>query len=299
MHTALSNSLSLATAIDTESTPVVSQETTSPVPAWFITLLATGMILLLIWLARKAMYPKRWSLANTPGRRNRLDLLLLIAMIIFAFSVCGFLSAGVFEGLKLVIPEPKAELCGMLTLQVLELPAWILIAHWGFHHGLAGMGLTLRRWKTGLLRGVVTALIAIPVCLFLQSAIIYFAKLVGIDGDLPAHPLMEAFHTGALPWKLLVAVIAVVMAPLTEEILFRGLLQSGLRRTFRNPWIAIAIASIIFGAVHYPMWPSIIPLMLFAAMLGYNYERTGKLLSPIIAHAIFNAVFLLTGPGGT
>ena len=44
---------------------------------------------------------------------------------------------------------------------------------------------------------------------------------------------------------------AVVVAPMAEEVFFRGLLQTFLVNVLRNRWTAIAVASTLFAAVHF------------------------------------------------
>ena len=79
-------------------------------------------------------------------------------------------------------------------------------------------------------------------------------------------------------WKALDVFSAVVLAPVVEEIVFRGLLQSMLRNYFRGAWPAVLIASAIFAAMHgSPHWfPALFAL---GVVLGYNYERTGRLFA--------------------
>jgi membrane protease YdiL (CAAX protease family) len=89
---------------------------------------------------------------------------------------------------------------------------------------------------------------------------------------------------------ILVGIGAVVMAPLAEEILFRGFLYRNLRDNLGRPW-AIVASGLIFGAVH--MHPQfILPLAGLGAGLALLYEWTGSLWLPIIAHAAWNALTL-------
>jgi len=49
---------------------------------------------------------------------------------------------------------------------------------------------------------------------------------------------------------------------------------------------------VLFTFVHYPHWQNMPALLALSIVLGYNYERSGRLVGPIVTHALFNAVFL-------
>ena len=80
-----------------------------------------------------------------------------------------------------------------------------------------------------------------------------------------------------------------IMAPLVEELLFRGAIQGHLLRKGMNPWTALFVASAIFGIVH--MNPAQI-LFAFAIGLifGWLYYRTGSLVPGIVGHFINNSI---------
>ena len=80
-----------------------------------------------------------------------------------------------------------------------------------------------------------------------------------------------------------------LLAPVLEELLFRGAIQGCLQQVGKNPWTAIIIASLIFGIVH--MNPAQIPFaFLIGIMFGWLYYRTGSLLPGIIGHVLNNSV---------
>jgi membrane protease YdiL (CAAX protease family) len=99
------------------------------------------------------------------------------------------------------------------------------------------------------------------------------------------------------PLQLLLAVLAaVVLAPLAEELLFRGLLHRGLRRRFALV-PATAVSSILFALVHVEVVLSqplaLAGLTLVGAVLAIAYERTGSLVVPVVIHAVHNAVTIV------
>ena len=94
------------------------------------------------------------------------------------------------------------------------------------------------------------------------------------------------------PWLVLLGLSVVVMAPLSEEVFFRGLVQSMLRRYLHRPWVAVVVTGLLFSLLHWPYWYSMPALLALGIAIGYNYERTGRLWAPILIHALFNALNL-------
>lgn len=80
-----------------------------------------------------------------------------------------------------------------------------------------------------------------------------------------------------------------LLAPILEELLFRGAIQGSIQASGKSPWIAIVISSLIFGVVH--MNPAQIPFaFLLGMMFGWLYYRTGSLLPGIIGHVLNNSI---------
>ena len=83
-----------------------------------------------------------------------------------------------------------------------------------------------------------------------------------------------------------------IMAPLVEELLFRGAIQGHLLRKGMNPWGALFIASAIFGIIH--MNPIQIPFAFAIGMIfGWLYYRTGSLVPGIVGHFLNNSIACL------
>lgn len=95
------------------------------------------------------------------------------------------------------------------------------------------------------------------------------------------------------------ALAITIIVPITEEFLFRGLLQGWLKSKFHNVTIAIAITSIIFAFFHFSSMHGIsnieliTTLVLLSCMLGYIYERQRSLWAPVGFHSLFNGLSLL------
>jgi len=105
--------------------------------------------------------------------------------------------------------------------------------------------------------------------------------------------LKTTLQTPALTILALISIV--IIAPIVEEFLFRGALQTYLKRRFQ-PKTAIIIASACFGLFHYSPDQgygnlSLIPsLFVFGCFLGYVYEKQGSLYASIGLHLAFNFV---------
>ena len=87
------------------------------------------------------------------------------------------------------------------------------------------------------------------------------------------------------PWQG--PLLAVVIAPLTEEVVFRGVLLRGLLGRW-NPWAAIVLSAGLFAAMH--LNPAQAPIAFaLGLVLGWTYVRTRSLGLCIIGHALNNA----------
>lgn len=92
----------------------------------------------------------------------------------------------------------------------------------------------------------------------------------------------------------IIGILAIaVIAPILEEVLFRGAIQGYLMRHFENPWVGIIAASLIFGIIHMN------PIQIFYAtflglVFGWIYYRTGSLMPVIIGHVLNNSLAALT-----
>jgi membrane protease YdiL (CAAX protease family) len=81
-----------------------------------------------------------------------------------------------------------------------------------------------------------------------------------------------------------------VVAPIAEELFFRGFLFGALRK--HGLWLAALVSGITFGLVHVSSSPIgfIVPLAALGVILALLYERTGSLYPPIALHALNNSI---------
>jgi uncharacterized protein len=84
-------------------------------------------------------------------------------------------------------------------------------------------------------------------------------------------------------------VLLVVVAPLTEELLFRGLMLRGMLGRYGAPKAVLTVAA-LFAVVHLNPWQALSAVAL-GALLGWFYVRTRSLLPPLLGHAVANGCY--------
>lgn len=93
------------------------------------------------------------------------------------------------------------------------------------------------------------------------------------------------------------AILAVIIAPISEEILFRGF----IRRIFKNDLVYIAISGIVFGIIHcmyaeenWLMYLFVLPYAVMGAGFAKLYAKTNNIVANILLHFIWNLLVLGT-----
>ncbi len=149
------------------------------------------------------------------------------------------------------------------------------------HSGLAGT----------VVSGAATFALALPVLALTAKASEMIVRAAGLPVD--KQDLIGMFARADSPWLLTVMIaLAVVVAPLTEELVFRAGVFRYLRT--RIPRSFALILPALFFAVLHVNWKtlsglaSVPPLVLLAVIFSLAYERTGRIGTPIVAHALFN-----------
>ncbi|WP_438482675.1 lysostaphin resistance A-like protein [Oleiharenicola lentus] len=133
--------------------------------------------------------------------------------------------------------------------------------------------------------GAVTLLVAMPIVTIVSLIWGYILRRIGLPED--PQPLIAIFAGTRSLWVILgMLTVACVLAPVSEELMFRGGVFRFLRqRTGRT--VALVVSGLLFGAMH-QNWAGFIPLAVFGAILAVAYETTGDIRVPIVAHALFN-----------
>lgn len=185
-------------------------------------------------------------------------------------------------------PEPSLAspvfLAQMMLGQLLSLAIVWAAAGW---KGARAETLRLAPPQTGWLAaagyGVLLVALIGPVEILLY-------RLAGIELFTDGRWLLEGLHSPLWP---LVAVAAVVLAPLWEELTFRGFLLSALTRSPLGFWPAAVLSSGLWTLLHVGYsWPGLASVFLAGIGLSWVMGRTGSMRAAVVAHAVINAFSL-------
>lgn len=135
--------------------------------------------------------------------------------------------------------------------------------------------------RGGLVTFAIALTAVVPVSILWQGTL----RALGIDA--PPQDLLSLFRdTGDRPAFIALLLLAIVVAPVTEELLFRAGIFRWLRtRTLRG--VALLLPAFLFALIHGNL-AVLLPLLTLALVLALAYEHHGHVGVPILAHALFN-----------
>ena len=103
--------------------------------------------------------------------------------------------------------------------------------------------------------------------------------------------IVEMFsQSSTLEQRILIIVLAVSLAPLAEEFIFRFFMYGVVKR-YCGRIVGVVVSALLFAAVHAHL-PSFAPLFVLGACFAIAYEWSGSILVPMMMHALFNAITL-------
>lgn len=119
----------------------------------------------------------------------------------------------------------------------------------------------------------------------------YITQLIPTTGYLlgPLYKMYMDEFSKLMKDPFALIIMTVVLAPILEEILFRGILMKGLLNNGTRPVTAIVLSAFIFGVVHFNPW-QFAGAFLLGLVLGLVYYKTKSLLMPVLLHAFNNLV---------
>ena len=116
-----------------------------------------------------------------------------------------------------------------------------------------------------------------------------FTELASIILLLPSEIEGTEEQISNLTGEILGAISISILAPIAEEIGYRGVLLGGLLRMRCKPWVAIVLSAIVFALVH-GFSVKLFGTMVFGIITGWLYWRTRSLIPGIIAHIVNNSL---------
>ncbi len=194
-----------------------------------------------------------------------------------------------------ILSNDPWSVSGMIVGQIAAGVLLLLIGRSRYPGGLASWGLSAARWPAHLLRAVVTYVAIWPICagilyLTLRALLLFDAEYIP-----PEHEAIRTLRAqDTQTWARSLTVLStLVLAPIAEELLLRGLIQNSLAKWWRSQWLAIIFSGCAFGMLHSSVAQTVPTLCFFGIVLGYVYAKTRSLTAVILLHAVFNGKTLL------
>ncbi|MBP9840876.1 MAG: CPBP family intramembrane metalloprotease [Simkaniaceae bacterium] len=232
-------------------------------------------------------------LSSEKSSENRLTFLEVTLSFLIYFALFYALLFTLFQSLSSLC-NPKLLLSLLqLLMAALAIPLWLCffskkaksIFKWGSSSFLTDIALAL-----------VVYLISLPIIALVNEGAeqinLYFFGDKGPDQgavlylkSVKEHPVMFS----------LTLISIVIIAPLVEEVLFRGLLQRYIKQCLGGQ-AALLLSSLFFALMHFQLAqgigniPLLISLFVFALYLGFIYEKQKSLVASITLHIVFNLV---------
>lgn len=226
-----------------------------------------------------------------------------IGVLALWLLVIIFLGAFIVFGLQRLFPGTPPEAFNLAVTQLLLIATVLTYVRVRYRDSLPRLFGPRRPSVAAILAGLGAGFIALVVFGFGLGNLLQFIANA-LETDLPE--VQEGFRELAQEETAVPLLVlgAVFIGPLAEELFYRGMLFSALRRHLPL-WPAMGLAGVLFGLSHLQTTLQgylmvliiIIPLGMF---LAWIYERRGTLVVPILAHAVFNliqVVFLLRSGG--
>ncbi len=274
-----------------------------------------GALLFGLWLLKTSL--GRDALADSMPRRNNMrPFLCLVPLFIWfgpiplAIQITETLAADLQDWQRVFLNNLIYCIGAIVVIAVI-----IFLVRAGFARRLKGFGLNAKSIHKDFFAAFVNLLSVWPLMMAAMTLTIFSGKLIyGPEYQIPQHQQLEMLKAyPQLQLRILTFVVAVVIAPVLEEMIFRGLFQTVIRSILESrsstphakkpghdrfgagrnrAWLSILISSGLFSMVHgnVPHWPA---LFVLGVCLGYAYEKSGSLFRPIFIHAFFNAVTII------
>lgn len=203
-----------------------------------------------------------------------------ILALVIALQSAGFILQGVIFGTGL----PMFSAVGLGTVLGILVPIFFLSRQ-------PGMSLA-RDFGLVAISGKTIALSAAMALASLMPMSLLGSLSVQIKAPDPEWVQYMADNLPGNGLELVLALITVsIIAPLAEEIVFRGILYRLVRRTWGIPH-AFTISTLVFAIVHFQPW-FMLGLVGVGFIMAFVYQATGSVLAAAVTHMVYNAVSLI------
>jgi membrane protease YdiL (CAAX protease family) len=254
--------------------------------AMVVLLLATAALPLYVLVFRPIRHQRTWGINEMVA----MAVLFLLTLPLAAMMAGIDLPLTLFD-LTVVTVAQNALLTG--------LPAYVALIRYGLPASSLGLRAGGLRRHLGL--GVIASALAIPLAIAGEHVAVYLLglvegpqqatlRVVAEHMDDPLIPVLEAV-AGPTPMIWLFVLLAVI-APIGEEVFFRGFVYGGLRARWGVP-VAALVSAGFFAAVHMQLVHGF-PIFLLGLLLAVVYERSGSLVPVMVTHGLNNVIAVLS-----
>ncbi len=225
--------------------------------------------------------------------------ILILSLFVIPVSLAGLSS------LLGILEEDWSEWKNIYYFSLIGSASLIILSLWFIRkvcgRPLKDIGLT----KENIFRNILIGIIFIAPVLFLEyiveEAVIKVGEIIAPSQAEHLRELQEMEHKGSVDiWYKStddyfrfagVVLLMVILGPLGEEILFRGMIYKSLRQ--RRGILASLILSSIFFALVHGQFIHLFPIFLIAFILAYLYELTGSIIPSLVLHVSVNLFFMI------
>jgi membrane protease YdiL (CAAX protease family) len=235
----------------------------------------------LVYLALRQIRIRRHL---APDRYRGPAILLLLLLVLVAASILTAPFAD--DAAALVLGEGEMSLVGSLVLLIATQVAMLAVS-WLFvfrPRALAGWPSWIgpdpgRALRSGFGWGILAWIGATAA----SAAALWVLDALGIQAD--AQAAEQALNV-VEPWLAVLAIV--ILAPIAEELFFRGVVYNAWLREGGRRYALVGSAA-LFAVIHLSL-VAIVPIFLLGLALAWIYRRTANLLAPIAMHATVNGI---------
>ena len=259
------------------------------------TIILAGVLLNIVIFYRLRRNPPDWKSISTRFQSSpwsALDASIAVVLLISFWLIFAQFMALLQSWLDLSSPH-----CAniMTVLQTLALPVLTLVI---ISILVANKKISWQRafgWRPEKTRqSIKTALILLFAGIPLVVLIASLMKLVLVNCGLEyeQHHILEVMSDSRPVWlRVFLVMIAVVIAPASEELLFRGIGFSFCAKQSGRPFRAMILVSLLFACVHLDIF-AVVPLFVISMLFSVGYLYSNSILVPIAMHSLFNGIQL-------
>jgi membrane protease YdiL (CAAX protease family) len=253
-------------------------------PALFGWLALAGTLLFIAGLLYVAVRQLRVRRFLPPERYRGPGVLVLVVLV---FALVSIITAPFgADAAALLMGEGELTFLGAAVLLVatqiaLLLVSWLFVFRPG---ALAALPSLPGRDPGGAIRaGLGWGILAWIGATAVSAGVVWVLESLGIAAEPQA---AERAIQILDPWLVILAVV--ILAPIAEEVFFRGVVFNAWLREGGRRWAFIG-SSALFALIHASI-VALVPIFLLGLALAWIYQRTGNLLAPIAMHAMVNGV---------